>query len=177
MTPYSRQIDRAARTGLDHCSPTWLLAASEPPPPPVSFPPMFVMRSVQSIIGAVNVWTHAPALCSGTNLSLNNTWADLTSFPDTATHFWAVTTDSPGFTPPQGRHLSLLHPLSSTAPLPDDATFQAYADFHGTMAARASLFETQLLRLHCFFKSHCSGRSDIWQPPPTCSAPFVHTWV
>ena len=126
-----QRMDSVTRTARHQCSPTRLLAASAPPPPPGPFPPTFVMQYIQSTLGAVNVWAHAPALYNTVNKSLNDTWQDLTSFPNDAVHFLTVTTDSPGYRPPVG-HLWLLHPPSSHAPLPHDALLLASTDFHNT---------------------------------------------
>ena len=165
--------DLIIRNAQQQSSPTWLLAASEPPPATSSYPPTFVTRTILSILGAVNVWTHSPALCSTTNLCLNDTWQDLTNFLDQSTHFLAVTTDSPDYRPPHTKHLWLLHPTSMHAPLPRDVKLFAFADFqntwwgvYGSSTAAALLSDLQLLRLHSFFKCHRSGWSNMWSPAP-----------
>ena len=157
-------------------TPLWIVAASEPEPPPVPFPPAFAARFVLCVMQAVKVWFHATALYHTVNFPFQSTWCDLRHVPHESQHYVAVSIDAPEFTAPPGTHTWFLHPLSDDSPPPKNMMLHASSELHscqwglyGLAHAAQSLDYTQLLRLHCFFCPHRSGRSSLWTP--SCHSP------
>ena len=102
---------------------------------------------------------------------LQPVWSDIRNVPPETQHYLAVSTDSPLYRAPPDKYTWFLHPMSSVPPHPPaDMTLLAAADFqslrwglYGTEFAKSTLTSTQLLRLHCFFRSHQCGYSRLWQ--------------
>ena len=84
--------------------PRWILVASDPLPPRVMYPPMFLVRFVLCVLHAVNVWTHAPALCGTVNLPLRSAWSDIRHIPPNMTHCLVISLSLASLLPSRLQH-------------------------------------------------------------------------